>query len=61
VRAGREPRALGNAATDAATDTRAPASIRPDRSGRVKRCVFGYEVNLDWPDGSEWGYAPFGG
>lgn len=21
---------------------------------------FGYAVNLDWPDGSEWGYAPFG-
>src|SRR5438093_11803371 len=20
---------------------------------------FGYAVNLDWPDGSEWGYAPF--
>lgn len=19
---------------------------------------FGYAVNLDWPDGSEWGYAP---
>jgi len=22
---------------------------------------FGYALNLDWPDGSEWGYAPFGG
>jgi hypothetical protein len=22
---------------------------------------FGYAVNLDWPDGSEWGYAPFAG
>jgi hypothetical protein len=22
---------------------------------------FGYAVNLDWPDGSEWGYAPFSG
>ena len=21
---------------------------------------FGYALNLDWPDGSEWGYAPFG-
>jgi hypothetical protein len=21
---------------------------------------FGYAFNLDWPDGSEWGYAPFG-
>jgi hypothetical protein len=20
---------------------------------------FGYALNLDWPDGSEWGYAPF--
>jgi hypothetical protein len=20
---------------------------------------FGYAVNLDWPDGSEWGYSPF--
>jgi hypothetical protein len=20
---------------------------------------FGYAINLDWPDGSEWGYAPF--
>jgi hypothetical protein len=20
---------------------------------------FGYAVNLDWPDGSAWGYAPF--
>ena len=20
---------------------------------------FGYACNLDWPDGSEWGYAPF--
>jgi hypothetical protein len=19
---------------------------------------FGYALNLDWPDGSEWGYAP---
>ena len=26
---------------------------------RVDDC-FGYAVNLDWPDGSEWGYAPFG-
>ncbi len=22
---------------------------------------FGYAVNLDWPDGSEWGYPPSGG
>jgi hypothetical protein len=21
--------------------------------------AFGYALNLDWPDGSEWGYAPF--
>jgi hypothetical protein len=20
---------------------------------------YGYAVNLDWPDGSEWGYSPF--
>jgi hypothetical protein len=20
---------------------------------------FGYALNLDWADGSEWGYAPF--
>jgi hypothetical protein len=20
---------------------------------------FGYALNLDWPDGSEWGYSPF--
>jgi len=20
--------------------------------------LFGYAINLDWPDGSEWGYAP---
>jgi hypothetical protein len=20
----------------------------------------GYAVNLDWPDGSDWGYAPIG-
>jgi hypothetical protein len=22
---------------------------------------FGFALNLDWSDGSEWGYAPFGG
>jgi hypothetical protein len=22
---------------------------------------FGYALNLEWPDGSEWGYAPFAG
>jgi hypothetical protein len=27
---------------------------------RADAC-FGFAINLDWPDGSEWGYAPFSG
>jgi hypothetical protein len=56
-------RGLGRFAT-AARDLRLGWGRFPDDAeviylyDRADAC-FGYAVNLDWPDGSEWGYAPF--